>query len=69
MQVVELLLLHWAAICILLVTCRDAKYIVMLVTSVMRLPRFVIVPCTCVSFVVGIFVQMKVVAPSESMRR
>lgn len=36
------------------------KYIVILATNFMRVPRFVIVPYTCVSFVVaGIFVQMK----------
>lgn len=33
-------------------------------TSVRRLPRFVIVPCT---FLVGILVQIIAVAPSESL--
>lgn len=62
MQVVvlELLLLLWAEICVFVVTCCDVKYIVILATDFMRLPRFVIVPCTHVSFVIaGIFVQMK----------
>lgn len=63
MQVVEPLLLHWAEICGFYIICHHVKYMVMLMlgTNVMRLPRFVIVPCTCVSFVVsGVFVQMKI---------
>lgn len=60
LQGVELLLLHWAEICVFVVTCSDIKYVVFLATNIMRLPRFVIVPYTHISFVVdGIFVQIK----------